>query len=230
MVTLYNAGVEYSSEVISAEGSHCAWMALDPETLLEIVALNGDGAPCRNRPFPVDQVAIEATVVMRQRNLFRFARRFGDADPLKVEEESIAIVERVAARILKPSGRPLRVCEGVIERARSTLAAHFAEPLSLAEVARQSGVSSAYLSRTFRSVTGQTMHAFREELRLRRALDLLPDFRGDFSRVALDLGYSSHSHFSNRFRRYFGLTPAEFVVRVPSRMDADALKSLSRGL
>ena len=211
-VTLFNAGVEYSSEVISAEGSHCAWMSLDSELLLEIVTENGDGALCRDRPFPVDQVAIEAPVFMRQKNLFRFARRFGDADPLKVEEESIAIAEEVAARIRKPSGRRVRVSEGVIERARSTLAAHFAEPLSLADVARQTGVSSAYLSRTFRSVTGQTMHAFREELRLRRALDLLPDFRGDFTRVALDLGYSSHSHFSSRFRRYFGLTPVEFVT------------------
>jgi AraC-like DNA-binding protein len=208
-VTLYNAGVEYSSEIVSPEGSHCAWMTIDPGVLFEVLG----NVAVASRPFPVDQVAVDASLALRQRSLFQFARRFGDADPLTVEDESIALVEQIAARIRSTVDSPSRPPAGVIERARALLAAQFAAPLSLADVARQVGVSPAYLSRAFRAVTGQTMHAFREELRLRRSLDLLPASRGDFTRVALDLGYSSHSHFSSRFRRYFGITPLEFVAR-----------------
>jgi AraC-like DNA-binding protein len=99
----------------------------------------------------------------------------------------------------------------IVDRAREVLAEGFASTRTLAEVAREVGVSPAYLSRAFRAATGGTLHAFREGLRLQRALDLLPTACGDFTRVALDLGYSSHSHFSSRFRRHFGMTPREFV-------------------
>jgi len=215
VVSLYNAGVNYSREAVSPEGSHCAWMTLEPEMLVEIIASIGHCIPDVEHPFPVEEVAVDAALTLRQSSLFRYARQFGDADSLAVEDESVGIVEEVVAKFRTFSRRLMRPPAGVIDRARALLAAHFAEPLSLADVARQAGVSPAYLSRAFRAATGQTMHMFREELRLRRALELLPDSRGDFTRIALDLGYSSHSHFSSRFRRHFGMTPMEFVARTP---------------
>jgi len=199
-VTLQNAG-----EVVRREGSHHAWMTADNSVLAEIVG--GDAS----RPFPTDHVALDAALSVRQRALFHFARRFGEADPLTVEGESLAIIEEIAAKIRAP--RPSALACPVVERARTLLASQFASTISLAELAQQVGVSSAYLSRAFRAATGETLHAFREDLRLRRSLDLLPDSRGDFTRVALELGYSSHSHFTSRFRRHFGITPTEFVER-----------------
>jgi len=199
-VTLQNAG-----EVVRREGSHHAWMTADNSVLAEIVG--GDA----RRPFPTDRIALDAALSVRQRALFHFARRFGLADPLTVEGESLAIIEEIAAKIRAP--RPSALACPVVERARTLLASQFASTISLAELAQQVGVSSAYLSRAFRAATGETLHAFREDLRLRRSLDLLPDSRGDFTRVALELGYSSHSHFTSRFRRHFGITPTEFVER-----------------
>jgi len=194
-VTLQNAG-----EVVRREGSHHAWMTADNSVLAEIVG--GDA----RRPFPTDRIALDAALSVRQRALFHFARRFGP-----VEGESLAIIEEIAAKIRAP--RPSALACPVVERARTLLASQFASTISLAELAQQVGVSSAYLSRAFRAATGETLHAFREDLRLRRSLDLLPDSRGDFTRVALELGYSSHSHFTSRFRRHFGITPTEFVER-----------------
>ena len=199
-VTLQNAG-----EVVTREGSHHAWMTADHTLLAEIIG--GES----QRPFPTGRIALDASLSVRQRALFHFARRFGAADPLTVEGESIAIIEEIAAKIRAPRPAPL-LC-AVVERARTLLASQFASTISLAELAQQVGVSSAYLSRAFRAATGETLHAFREDLRLRRSLDLLPDARGDFTRVALELGYSSHSHFSSRFHRHFGITPTEFVDR-----------------
>ena len=199
-VTLQNAG-----EVVRREGSHHAWMTADTSLLAEI--LGGDA----QRPFPTGHIALDASLSIRQRALFHFARRFGGADPLTVEGESIGIIEQIAAKIRAP--RPAALPCPLVERARTLLASQFASTISLAGLAQQVGVSSAYLSRVFHAATGETLHAFREDLRLRRSLDLLPDSRGDFTRVALELGYSSHSHFSSRFRRHFGITPTEFVER-----------------
>lgn len=201
-VTLHNRG-----DVVARENSASAWMTLDPSLLFEILGTEADW----RRPFPLQQLPLDASVSLRQRALFHFARRFGAADPLAVQDESIAIAEEIASKMR--ATRPEHASLPVIERARAALAVQFASPASLAELAHEVGVSSAYLSRAFRAATGETLHAFREDLRLRRSLDLLPDSTGDFTRVALELGYSSHSHFSSRFHRHFGITPTAFVER-----------------
>jgi AraC-like DNA-binding protein len=46
-------------------------------------------------------------------------------------------------------------------------------------------------------------------LRLARALVELPH-ADDLSTLALEVGFSSHSHFSAAFRRAFGCTPSQF--------------------
>jgi AraC family transcriptional regulator len=45
-------------------------------------------------------------------------------------------------------------------------------------------------------------------VRLLLALERLEDGERDLSRLALDLGYSSHSHFTAAFRRSFGTPPS----------------------
>jgi AraC-like DNA-binding protein len=59
----------------------------------------------------------------------------------------------------------------------------------------------------FREVTGQTLHEYRLDLRVRAALEML-ESGADLSRVAQDLGFASHSHFTSVFRRRAGMTPS----------------------
>jgi len=65
-----------------------------------------------------------------------------------------------------------------------------------------------HLARMFRSRTGFSLHAYRNQLRLRAALERLRDPGVDLIDIALDLGFSSHSHFTETFRRSFGKTPS----------------------
>ena len=53
-------------------------------------------------------------------------------------------------------------------------------------------------------------------LRLARALDLLGEY-DDLTALSLELGFSSHSHFSSTFRQAYGRTPAEFRRSVNPR-------------
>jgi len=52
------------------------------------------------------------------------------------------------------------------------------------------------------------LHAYRNQLRLRAALESLAERHADLTGIALDLGFSSHSHFTETFRRTFGRTPS----------------------
>jgi AraC-like DNA-binding protein len=66
-----------------------------------------------------------------------------------------------------------------------------------------------------------SLHQYLTQLRLARALVELPH-AGDLTSLALDLGFSSHSHFTFAFRRAFGCTPSQFreAARVCDRPSA----------
>ena len=61
----------------------------------------------------------------------------------------------------------------------------------------------------FQQVEGLPLYRYQLRLRLARALDLLAD-DPDLTNLALDLGFSSHSHFSTAFRQAYGRSPSSF--------------------
>jgi AraC-like DNA-binding protein len=71
-----------------------------------------------------------------------------------------------------------------------------------------------HLCRLFRRRTGLTIHAYRHHLRLRNALEPLEQADADLLALALDLGYSGHSHFTALFRRQFGIVPSRLRDRL----------------
>ena len=97
--------------------------------------------------------------------------------------------------------------EALAHDACELLGRRFTEPMTLAEIAAAIGTSPFHLCRSFRRATGTTLHEYRNQLRLRSALDRL-EAADDLSQLALELGYSSHSHFTAAFRRSFGFTPS----------------------
>jgi len=79
----------------------------------------------------------------------------------------------------------------------------------LAPLARTLGVSPFRLCHAFGEASGRTISRHLDHLRLHAALDLLASQEGRLVDVALAVGYSSHSHFTARFRRALGVTPSE---------------------
>jgi AraC family transcriptional regulator len=53
------------------------------------------------------------------------------------------------------------------------------------------------------------MHRYLNRLRLLEALEPLAQGEADLSTLALDLGFSSHSHFTAAFRKEFAMSPRE---------------------
>lgn len=99
----------------------------------------------------------------------------------------------------------------LVQRARAYVQAHFAEPLSLNEVADRLGVSAAYLSSVFKSERGESYSKYLLRLRMERASLLLETHSaGKINDIALEAGYSSTKHFHAVFKDYFGVTPNEY--------------------
>jgi AraC-like DNA-binding protein len=97
----------------------------------------------------------------------------------------------------------------LVEKAKEILHHRFAEPVSLEQIARELGVTPVYLTQVFRRQEGLPLYRYQTRLRLSRALLLLPDC-GSITALALDLGYSSHAHFTATFGTVFGISPKAF--------------------
>jgi AraC family transcriptional regulator len=94
-------------------------------------------------------------------------------------------------------------------RVKTLLLTDLSRRWSLSEIAAEVGGSAVYLTQVFRQVEGLPLYRYQLQLRLARALDLLPH-HNDLSALSLELGFSSHSHFTSAFRQAYGITPSAF--------------------
>jgi AraC-like DNA-binding protein len=100
-----------------------------------------------------------------------------------------------------------RAHDDAAEHAKKALSTRYAETVSLDALAAELHLSPYHLCRVFRARTGFTLRAYRDQLRLRAALDVLAGGCQDLAALAADLGFASHSHLTDRFRLAFGTTP-----------------------
>ena len=80
---------------------------------------------------------------------------------------------------------------------------------TLADIAAEVGGSAVYLTQVFQQVEGVPLYRYQLHLRLARALDLLGEY-DDLTALSLEVGFSSHSHFSAAFQRTYGRSPSSF--------------------
>jgi AraC family transcriptional regulator len=214
--TIYNRGQEYTRGKLSADGDRCDWFGVAPAVALEIAAgLDPRTYDHPDRPFAREWTPVDSALYLAQRTLFsRLAR--GDFDPLEAEQSIIEICAAVLRRaysatpsIATSRPRADEAHRDLAQRARAFLLATVNDRVTLAMLSSELGVSEFHLCRVFRQQTGMTLHDYRTELRLRKALEMLPSSKSDISRIALELGFSSHSHFTDAVRRGFGRTPTE---------------------
>ncbi len=85
---------------------------------------------------------------------------------------------------------------------------HFADDISVASLASACNISISALERRFRKHLKKTPHQYINEVRLDNARRMLLETEKSIGTVALEAGFSDHSHFSRAFSRYFGITPS----------------------
>jgi len=212
-------------------GDDCTVFTFRTEILMEAVELfrkRDEG----EQPFQFEHAfSVRRSFLLHQR-----LRQFliaGENDSLAIEEASLALLGRVLADAYAACAIPPRRCRTATadahrqhcDAARLLLATRFAENLTLEDIAASIHVSPFHLARIFRRETGLSIHQYRNCLRLRTALDRINAGATDLTGLALDLGYSSHSHFTDAFRRSFALSPSECRRVSPAR-----LRELSRNL
>lgn len=215
LAMLYNPRQEYDRHLRSELGDACLYVQLHQPAL---EALELEGSAVRDGRLCVSHAPAGKQTYLRQHLL---ARYFDGPRPdiLLAEETAIGLVQSVvprAAPSVAPARRGTESGHRVLaEDAKELLGSTVRQNLSLQRLASRLGSSPFHLARVFRRETGYSLHDYRTQLRLRLALELLPA-NGSLTELAIELGFASHSHFTDTFRRVFGVAPS--VVRDGTRI------------
>lgn len=189
-------------------GDRCTCIAFGLETLREAQrAKRGDPEGV----FGKSTLAGSSEIHLLHRELL-LATQLGDS--VMVEETALALLrlctEGEAPRL---RGVAANRAAALANEAQVLIAESFAGKVTLEALAEQLGISPFRLCRAFRQATGGSLHQHLTRLRLVTALEKLPEYRERLTDLALDLGFSSHSHFTHAFRGYFGRSPTAWLTR-----------------
>jgi AraC family transcriptional regulator len=197
-VLFYNPGERYARRLHDPAGTRCVYVELRGE----------DEVPVAHGPCAADAYYAKNRVI-------RLLRSSSAPDPLVVEEEICGTLDRViddafALHRVRTAERAStrEAHRELVEAAKALLTERSTERLSLEEIGKALDTSPFHLARVFRAATGFTLHAYRAQLRLRLALQVLGDAPVDLRELAQELGYASHSHFTDSFRGTFGVAPS----------------------
>jgi AraC family transcriptional regulator len=224
-VMFYNRQQHYARGAISRAGDLSDWFKVPAEAVADAAsAYDPAVVDDPERPFRFVAGPCAATVYAQQRRVvLSSAGRAAGTDEAVLELLCAVVADAYRARGVAPartSGRAARSRRDLVEAARGLCALHYRERVSLSEIADRLRVSPFHLSRVFKETTGTGLHQYVTQLRLRRALAHLEDPRCSLTEIALDLGFSSHSHFTAAFRQAFATSPSRLRLgwaRSPER-------------
>lgn len=203
---LFNRGEVYQISHPVAGGDASLSLALDEGLLRELVP-DEYLRPGSEMAFRVQRVRIDPRAQALV-SLLRHGLSRAIAEPLQAETLILTLVRRaLGERTSRPPGSTYGR-QRLVDRAKLALSSNPERRWKLAEIAAEVGVSPVYLTQSFQQVEGLPLYRYQLRCRLARALDLLDQY-DDLSALAVDLGFSTHSHFTSAFRQAYGRTPTE---------------------
>jgi AraC-like DNA-binding protein len=192
-------------------GDDCLVLELAPTALADALhAVDPESAERPEAPFRRPAVPLPPRVVARRRLLHHRIVR-GVATPLEVEEGAAALLRasvRASVEHVGVHSRDSARRGGIAESAQLIIASQVTTRWTLRTLAQLVGCSPFHLAHVFREVVGVSISQYQRRVRLGAALDELVDTDRGLSAIALDAGFTHHSHFSASFRRAFGMTPS----------------------
>ena len=186
-------------------------------------------------PFAFDSGPCDTSLFLRHREYVQRLERSVEEplEPLWADITGLQLMADVLEAAYAHTGSRRRKRDSTrsdhaerVEAAKTYIASRLGESITLGDIAAAANASPFNFARIFQQHTGLPVHRYLTRLRIRSSLERIAEADADLSEIALDLGFSSHSHFTDVFRREFGRTPSE-IRRAAS---VSALRKMSKDL
>ncbi|MEL7114368.1 MAG: AraC family transcriptional regulator [Pseudomonadota bacterium] len=95
-------------------------------------------------------------------------------------------------------------------RVLAYIRAHLDQSITVEQLAREAGMSTAHFARLFKETVGQTPMQYVLSYRIEQAIKMFGDPARPLGEVALACGFADQAHFSRSFKQVTGQTPRQF--------------------
>lgn len=113
------------------------------------------------------------------------------------------------------------------EKIMLAISKHFSDPkFGVEELSRETGMSRVHLYRRIKELYNCSPNDLLRSVRMKKAGLMLIQEKATISDVAFEVGFSDPSYFSTAFKRYFNISPKDFVVRYRDNEVEDTIKQL----
>ncbi|MBP1619053.1 MAG: todS 4 [Bacteroidetes bacterium] len=113
------------------------------------------------------------------------------------------------------------------EKIMSTISKHFSDPkFGVEELSRETGMSRVHLYRRTKELYNCSPNDLLRSVRMKKAGLMLIQEKASIGDVAFEAGFSDPSYFSTAFKRYFNISPKDFVARYRNNQVEDTIKQL----
>jgi AraC-like DNA-binding protein len=192
-------------------------MSISPERLYEVLARVEDIPPHPATTEGACSVIVASAsfdLLGAALRLLRLLDTPGDIRPM-----APLIEQEIIYRLLSgPHGeRLLRLAvagspANGVAKAIAWLRRHYVQPLRIAALADQVGMSESSLHHHFKAITGLTPMQYQKQLRLHEARRLIQIERRNIGSAGYAVGYQSRSQFSREYSRLYGVSPQQHMT------------------
>jgi len=147
-----------------------------------------------------------------------FIAKLFDADTARrVERQFFHDVRFARTASMLEGGTDAHPDEAIAE-AQSWLRDHAAQPVNIATLAKNAGMSQRTFNRRFLSATGATPVKYLQRMRLDLACELLQETNLSQQEIAFRIGYHDSDYLTSLFKREFSITPGEYRTTVRAKL------------
>ncbi|MDR2388987.1 MAG: response regulator [Tannerellaceae bacterium] len=151
-----------------------------------------------SKPFHMEELLLLITNLINTRRILR--GKFSGAQegrqkikPQDIKSADELLMERITDIVHKNLHRP---------------------ELNVSMLATEAALSRAQLHRKLKELTGISAGDFIRNIRLRQAAEFLATRKMNVSQVAYATGFANQTHFSTTFKKFYGITPVEYMRNI----------------
>lgn len=161
-------------------------------------------------PFFVEPVVLDPTMAAQIATLHTVFEE--STSPLERESHLLWTLAQLIVRHADNRPVPSTITKeyGSVQRLRMHIEDHYAENISLEQLAQLVNLSPFHLLRTFRNIVGMPPHAYLTQMRINQAKRLLA-VGTPITDVALHVGFADQSHLTKHFKRIVGVPPGLYT-------------------